>query len=100
MLRVIGASIVTVALAVYWHPPDVVTVTVYVPAAFTVVDCAVDPLDHRKVCPVPVTLAVKVVVEPWQNERLPVIVKLGSLFWTMVTETGGLLQVPFVTVRV
>jgi hypothetical protein len=62
----LGNGFTVVVADVLLVPQRLVTVTVNVPAAFTVILFAVLPVDHKYVTPVPV-VAVKVVELPWQK---------------------------------
>ena len=64
-------AVTTFAADVAWHPLAPVTVTVYEPAAVTVIDCVVAPVDQR----FPVAEDdVSVMLDPAQKADGPVIV--------------------------
>ena len=91
------AASATVAVSVSLQP-SVVTVTEYSPAAETVIDGVVAPVDQRYESP---PLAVSVVVPPpGQIVRLPEITATGAGFITIVSVTDDEQPLAFVAVSV
>src|SRR5512140_718760 len=79
------------------QPCASVTVALYVPAAETVIDCVVAPVDQR----FPVRDdEVRVIVEPAQNELGPLMVGVGGA-GVLVTANGGeVAEPPFASATV
>src|SRR5450432_226061 len=83
---------------VAWQPPALVAVTLYEPAAETVIDCVVAPVDHR--LPV-VAEDVSVMLPPAQNEAGPLMVGVVATAGLAVTAKAAdvaLQPLAFVTV--
>lgn len=87
---------VSVFVAVPEHPLELVTVTLYVPAVETEIDCVVDPVDQLyELKPLP---ELKLEFEPVQIAETPVIVGVGEV--AVVTAIEALPEHPFEFVTV
>ena len=87
---------VSVFVAVPEHPLELVTVTLYVPAVETEIDCVVAPVDQRyELKPLP---ELKLEFEPVQIAETPVIVGVGEV--AVVTAIEALPEHPFEFVTV
>src|SRR5512140_3983213 len=74
-----------------------VTVTLYVPATETVIDCVVAPVDQR----LPVSAEeVRVIVEPAQNEVGPLIVGVAGVGFTVTRCAAEVAEQPLASVTV
>jgi hypothetical protein len=93
-----GFAVTTNGADVAWQPPALVAVTLYVPAAETVIDCVVAPVDQR----LPVAADdVSVMELPAQNDEGPLIVGVVATAGLAVTAKAAevaLQPLAFVTV--
>src|SRR5512140_1196090 len=79
------------------QPCASVTVALYVPAAETVIDCVVAPVDQR----FPVNAdEVRVIVEPAQNEAGPLMVGVAGVGLTVTTWAADVAEQPLASVTV
>ena len=92
-----GFCVTTFATDVALQPLPSVTVTVYEPAALTVIDCVVAPVDQR----FPVKDEdVSVIVAPAQNELGPVMVGMAGAGFCVTTLATEVAVQPFASVTV
>jgi hypothetical protein len=94
-----GLTVTDVAAEVALQPLALVTVTLKLPEAVTLMDCVVAPFDHAYVYPMG---AVSVTLPPAQNVVGPPAVTAGVVgFGLTVTDVAALLAAqPFVLVTV
>jgi hypothetical protein len=92
-----GLAVTAFAAEVALQPFASVTVTVNVPAAETVIDCVVAPVDQR----LPVAEdEVSVTVEPGQNDAAPVIVGVAGAGFADTTFAADVAEHPLASVTV
>ena len=92
-----GFCVTTFATDVAVQPFASVAVTVYEPAALTVIDCVVAPVDQR----LPVSADdVRVIVPPGQNEVGPLTVGTAGAGFEVMTFATDVAVQPFASVTV
>jgi hypothetical protein len=92
-----GLAVTTFAADVAAQPAALVTVTVNVPAAETVIDCVVAPVDQR----LPVAAdEVSVIEAPGQNEAAPVIVGVAGAALAVTANAAEVAEQPAAVVTV